>query len=52
MEKLIQFYMSCGYDHASAVEEVETALRYHTTGVDAVSREYAIEMMLEDIEND
>lgn len=50
MERLVEYFIGCGYTEQEAVKEAESMIRYHTTGADAVSREYAIEMLLEELE--
>ena len=50
MEKIVKWLEGCGFNKSEAVKEAETMIKYHTTGVDAVSREYAIELILEDID--
>lgn len=50
MKKILDWLKGCGYSEAEAIKEAEAMIKYHTTGIDAVSREYAIEMIVEDIE--
>jgi hypothetical protein len=48
-KKLVKYFEGCGFNHNEATKEVEGMIKYHTTGVDAVSREYAIDMMCDDL---
>jgi hypothetical protein len=48
-KKLVEYFEGCGFNHTEATKEVESMIKYHTTGVDAVSREYAIDMMCDDL---
>lgn len=51
MKKIINFYKSCGFTEAEAIKEAETAIRRaQWDGVEMCSREFAIEMILADIE--
>lgn len=47
--KIVKYFESCGFNKSEATKEVESIIKYHTTGVDAVSREYAIEMIFDDL---
>lgn len=49
---LIKHFEGFGFSRDNAIKEIETIIKYHTTGVDSVSREYAIEMMHEEIFED
>ena len=49
-KKLVEYFEGCGFNHNEATKEVEGMIKYHTTGVDAVSREYAIDMMCDDLD--
>lgn len=48
-DKIIKHFEGCGMTTAEAVKEVESILHYHTSGADAVSREYAIELVYNDL---
>lgn len=50
--ELVKAFQRCGFNEKEAVRELESIIRYHTTGIDAVSREYAIEMIYNDMFND
>lgn len=50
MEKIVKWLEGCGFNKSEATKEAEAMIKYHTTGVDAVSREYAIELILADID--
>ncbi len=51
MEKIIAWLMSCGYSETEAKAEAEQMiLRNRYDGGEMLSREYVIEMILEDIE--
>lgn len=47
--RLVKRFTESGFTEAEARREVEMIIRYNTTGLDAVSREYAIEMMYNDM---
>ena len=47
--RLVKRFTESGFTEAEARREVEIIIRYNTTGLDAVSREYAIEMMYNDM---
>ena len=46
---IIDWLESCKYTHDEAIAEAESMIRRQTTGIDAVSREYAIELIADDI---
>lgn len=48
-EAIITFFETIGFENAEAIKEAESVIRYHTTGIDAVSRDYAIEMIYNDL---
>lgn len=50
-ERLVNYFEGCGYTNEQAKKEVNSIVRYHTTGADAVSYEYALDMMIEDLLN-
>lgn len=50
MEKIVKWLEGCGFNKSEATKEAEAMIKYHTTGYDAVSREYAIELILADID--
>ena len=47
--ELVKHFEKCGFTEEQAKKELETIIKYHTTGLDRVSREYAIEMIYEDM---
>lgn len=51
MEKIISWLMSCGYNETEAKAEADRMIEYNRRdGFEVCSREYAIEMILADIE--
>lgn len=49
-KELVNYFVCCcGFSRLNAIKELERIIRYHTTGVDAVSRAYAIEMLYAEI---
>lgn len=51
MEIILNWLESCGYTKADAVNEAEIMIKrnMYQSGVQVCSREYAIEMILEDL---
>ena len=50
MEKIVSWLMSCGYNKNEAIIEANKMIECNRwDGVEMCSREYAIEMILEDI---
>lgn len=51
MERVVEWLMSCGYCESDAKKEAEIMVeRNRWDGVEKCSREYAIEMILENIQ--
>ena len=48
--KLVAYFCGCGFSSDEAKKEIESIIHYNTTGIDAVSREYAIELMCSDLD--
>lgn len=46
---IIEWLQGCGYNIADAEKELSTIVKYHTTGVDAVSYDYAIATIYSDV---
>ena len=52
MEKIVKWLMSCGYSKEAATVEANKMIEANRwDGVEKCSREYAIEMILEDLED-
>lgn len=47
--ELLKWLQGCGYDRAQSERELAGMVKYHTTGADAVSYEYAIACIWADV---
>lgn len=52
MDKIIDWLMSCGYTRTDAETEANMVEMNRWDGVEMCSREYAIQMVLDDIEEE
>jgi hypothetical protein len=51
MERIVEWLMSCGYSESDARKEAEIIVEHNRwDGVERCSREYAIQMILENIQ--
>lgn len=46
---LLEWLQGCGYNPTEAEKELAAMIKYHTTGADAVTYDYAIELMYSDV---
>lgn len=52
MEKIVKWLMSCGFNHDEAINEANSMIeRNRWDGFEKCSREFAIQMILEDLED-
>ncbi len=46
---MLKWLQGCGYSAIDAENELNAMIKYHTTGADAVSYDYAIDCMYSDV---